>query len=70
MDLDPDGMSVLFTLYDSTRIIAYGKWAPDSIGAWSAESQANRDLYGWWIDDDGNVITGDPNTALSIWDTG
>ena len=70
IDLDPEQMSIRLKLWDISRIVAYGKWAPDSIGAWSAASEEERSTYGWWTDDDGEIVTGDPNTARSLWSTG
>ena len=70
IDLDPEQMSIRLKLWDISRIVAYAKWAPDSIGAWSAASEEERSTYGWWTDDDGEIVTGDPNTARSLWSTG
>ena len=69
IDLDPEEMQIKLRLWDISRIVSYGAWAPDTINAWSGETEENRSTYGWWTDDNGEIVTGDPNTARSLWAT-
>ena len=69
MDLDPSGVSIGLSLWDISLLTAYGHWANDSIPAWASATPTQRDENGFWTDDDGNIVPGDPNTALSLWAT-
>ena len=67
VSLDPETFDVVLTMWDISRIVSYGSWAPDDAPVWASATYAQRFLYGWWTEDDGNVVLGDATTAISKW---